>query len=441
MIDYFLNIFHSKTGEPRRTLPVAGIFFYFFTLIFCAGLPCPSPAQAPCLAEPVAARNRLRFPEMEPLRLSLQTRMDQALHLPQTVRRSVVTIPVVVHVVYKEAQENITEDQIFSQIAVLNQDYRRLNANANTVPPIFAPLAADVELEFCLAGQDPAGQPTNGITRRQTPWSGIGDLVAPDGRPRIHYAELGGADAWDTEHYLNIWIGTFGGGGLGSATFPGAAPPEEDGVVIDPRYFGTTGLAAGSAPHHLGRTATHETGHYFNLKHIWGGDANVCTDDDDVADTPVQRSAYLGCPSFPQFSCGNSAMFMNYMDYTDDACMSLFTQGQKSRMWAALNAARPGLLGDAACLNTKVQAAGDAAEWLLSPNPAGDFIRITLRENTPGPLRVEIRDAAGKLWHTQKVETGAPDIELNLSALPKGYYLFFLDGEKRYGISPFIKVF
>ena len=351
--------------------------------------------------------------------------------------RTVITIPVVVHVVYQEEQENISDEQIFSQIAVLNQDFRRLNANAGSVPPPFAPLAADVEFEFCLAGRDPAGQPGTGITRRLTTWSNIGDLTAPDGRPRIHYTELGGTNAWDTEHYLNIWVGRIGGGALGSGTFPGTAPLEEDGVIVDPRYFGTTGLAASSSPHHLGRTATHEIGHYFNLNHIWGNDTNTCDDDDEVADTPVQRSAYLGCPTFPQLSCGNSAMFMNFMDYTDDACMSLFTLGQKTRMWAALTVARPGLNGNAVCSSTAIQAPAEQAGFHLSPNPAKDNLWIHFEENFSIPVQISIFDISGKVWLTQSVlENGAP-VQVDVSSLPGGFYLLCMESKANYVVRPF----
>jgi len=409
-------------GLQRRKMPflLPGWCFPVIFLLF----PYTQVAQIRCLANQAEGKNALRFPELISQRVQLQAKMDQALLQPDALSRAVVTIPVVVHVVYKEPFENISDEQIFSQMAVLNEDFRRLNSNAGSVPPPFAPFAADMEMEFCLAGHDPAGQPTSGITRRQTTWSNIGDLPAPDGRPRINYAELGGEDAWDSERYLNIWLGTIGGGALGMGTFPGTAPPEEDGVVIDPRYFGTTGLAASSAPHHLGRTATHEIGHFFNLKHIWGGDTNICDDDDEVADTPVQRSAYLGCPAFPQMSCGNSAMFMNFMDYTDDVCVSLFTLGQKARVWAALNIARPGLVGTVVCNTTMVGDLVAKSSFRLAPNPAKDMLWIDFEEITSVPAQISVSDITGKVWMTQWTEkNAATPVQLDVSTLPAGYYM------------------
>ena len=439
MTDCFLNIFAFKTGMPRQTLPVPAIFFRYFIPVFIGALPYPAAAQSPCLAGWLAERNAIRFPELAQKRQLLHKEMELAGIQDKTVPRTVITIPVVVHVLYKEAQENISDGQIFSQIVILNQDFRKLNPNANTVPPPFVPFAADVELEFCLAGRDPSGQLTNGITRRQTDWSNIGDLTAPDGRPRIHYAELGGTDAWDTEHYLNIWIGSIGGGALGSASFPGAAPPEEDGVIIDPRYFGAIGLVA--APHHLGRTATHEIGHYFNLNHIWGGDSNSCDDDDDVPDTPVQRSAYLGCPAFPQMSCGHSAMFMNFMDYTDDACMSLFTLGQKARIWAALTAARPGLTGNTVCASTSVQESPERAGFHLTTNPSRDELWIHLKKAPTLPAQITIYDVSGKVWATQTARESTASIRVDIAALPNGFYLAALTSGASYAVRSFIRSF
>ena len=382
-------------------------------------LGCLSAAgQTPCWSDTVAACNARRFPELA--QPHLQTPNDAI----AASQRSVATIPVVVHVVYKGNFENISDEQIFSQMTVLHADYRRLNANAVTVPPPFAPLAADMELEFCLANRAPDGTPSNGITRRPTIWDNIGQQKAPDGRPRINYTDLGGEDAWDPAHYLNIWVCGIGGGILGFATYPGTAPLPEDGVVIDPRFFGTIGLAALYYPHHLGRTATHEIGHYFNLLHIWGGDSDSCDDDDGVADTPVQRSAYQGCPAYPQFSCGNSAMFMNYMDYTDDACMSLFTLGQKARVWAALNTTRASLLDSNYCAVVPVAEPGAAVRQIsIAPNPVQEKITLDLAELPDGPALIRIANPAGQILEQRTVEwfAGSP-VSIDVARLPEGCY-------------------
>jgi Pregnancy-associated plasma protein-A len=259
------------------------------------------------------------------------------------LRSGVVRIPVVVHVVWNTAAQNVSDAQINSQIAVLNADYRRLNADAALVPAAFAGVAADARIEFQLAVRDPNCGATTGITRTYTTTTAFAFAT----RNNIKSAATGGADPWPSDRYLNIWVGNFTGGLLGYGTYPGE-PAATDGVIIHYRAFGTMGTAA--APFDLGRTATHEIGHWLNLLHIWGDDpagSTSCSDSDQVADTPNQAGAHSGCPTFPSISCGNGPsgdMFMNYMDYTDDACMFMFTAGQVERMDATLQTARAGIL-------------------------------------------------------------------------------------------------
>jgi hypothetical protein len=268
----------------------------------------------------------------------------------QAVPREVVTIPVVVHIVHRTDEDNIPDEQVYAQLEVLNRDYRALNADLTLVPQEFQGTIADVELEFCLASADPQGAPSTGITRTRTDFERVGREKGPQGEIRVHFDRLGGKDPWTVDRYLNIWVCDMGGGFLGRATLPGTANfPEEDGVVIDYRYFGTIGTARQNPPYHLGRTCTHEIGHYFNLLHTWGDDGGTCELDDLVEDTPLQGLNYSGCPSWPQESCGSRDMFMNFMDRVDDGCMHFFTAGQKMRMRAALELFRPGLLQGAEC--------------------------------------------------------------------------------------------
>ena len=245
-----------------------------------------------------------------------------------------ITIPVVFHVVYNTTAQNISEAQIQSQIDILNEDFRRLNADAVNTPEDFSPLASDVEIEFCLATVDPNGQVTNGITRTQTDKTEFPLNTNQDYRA-VKFNSSGGKDAWPSSDYLNFWVANLGGGILGYATFPGGEP-DIDGVVCGYRFIGNQGTA--TAPYNLGRTATHEVGHWLNLRHIWG-DGN-CTADDLVADTPTASEPnYSGSPcTYPgPNSCDEGSgdlpdMFQNYMDYSDDGCMNLFTIGQKERM-------------------------------------------------------------------------------------------------------------
>ena len=255
---------------------------------------------------------------------------------------NLITIPVVVHVIYKNSSQNISDAQIFSQIDILNEDFRMNNSDASSVPSAFAGVAADCEIEFCLAVRDPNGNVTTGITRTYTTTSSF------SGYTSMKYSSTGGQDAWNTSDYLNIWVCNLASGLLGFATFPGGNS-NTDGVVCDYAYFGNTGTA--TSPYDLGRTATHEVGHWLNLYHIWGD--SYCGND-YVSDTPKHEESNYGCPSYPHASScsgtGSSGeMFMNYMDYTNDACMFMFSTGQKNRMRATLNSSRSSLLSSLGC--------------------------------------------------------------------------------------------
>lgn len=264
---------------------------------------------------------------------------------PEANGRAVVTIPVVVHVVYNTATQNISDAQIQSQLTVLNNDFRKLNADWAGTPSAFQSVVADAEVQFCLAQRDPSGNATTGIIRKSTTVTSFSTNDA------VKKSSSGGDDAWPSSSYLNLWVCNISGGILGYAQFPGG-PSATDGVVINYTAFGNTGTAA--APYNKGRTATHEVGHWLNLYHIWGDDGTACTGTDNVSDTPNQADENYGCPAFPTVSCSNGPngdMFMNYMDYTDDACMFMFTAGQKARMQAlfATGGARASLLTSLGC--------------------------------------------------------------------------------------------
>jgi hypothetical protein len=248
-------------------------------------------------------------------------------------RIGITTIPVVVHVVFTKADENISVTQIRSQIAVLNRDYRATNPDRTKVPSMWGGLVADVRLQFALATKDPKGKPTTGITRTKTTRTSFGD------DDTVKFTARGGMNAWPTTKYLNMWVCTLAGGLLGYAQFPGG-PQRTDGVVILNTAFGTTGSV--KAPFNLGRSATHEVGHWLNLRHIWG-DTEDCSGSDLIADTPNAAGPNFGKPKFPSISCGNGPsgdMFVNYMDYVDDDAMMMFTTQQAVRMQAALDGAR-----------------------------------------------------------------------------------------------------
>jgi hypothetical protein len=240
-----------------------------------------------------------------------------------------VTIPVVVHVVYRTAAENISDAQIQSQIKALNRDYSAVNPDKSTTPSVWRGLILDSQIRFALATKDPSGKTTTGITRSTT------NVTSFTTNDDVKRAANGGADAWPANKFLNLWACSLGGGLLGYAQFPGG-PAATDGVVILNTAFGTIGTAA--KPFNLGRTAVHEVGHWLNLNHIWG-DTSDCSGTDHVSDTPKAQLPNYGAPTFPHVTCSNGPngdMFVNYMDYVDDRIMVMFTHGQVARMQATL---------------------------------------------------------------------------------------------------------
>jgi pregnancy-associated plasma protein-A len=265
-------------------------------------------------------------------------------------RTNVIRIPVVVHVLHHTDAENIDQDQIDSQIAALNRDYRLLNADKSLIPAPFGVFAADALVEFALAVRDPQGNPTSGVTRTWTskttfPFDPFDQLATEKLDAMIKFDQFGKA-AWPRDSYLNIWTCTISGGLLGYAQFPGG-PAATDGVVINNTAFGSGGIA--QAPYDLGRTGVHEVGHWLNLLHIWGDDDGGCQGSDNVDDTPNQagpNGSEVRLSDFPHVTCGNGPngdMFMNYMDYVDDDTMLMFTNGQVRRMNATLAGPRASL--------------------------------------------------------------------------------------------------
>ena len=295
----------------------------------------------------VEHENRLR--ERNPKRESIQQFeqwMDQKISRQKSTpfgaqqaqqTQSTYTIPVVVHIVHNgEAIGtglNISDAQIQSQLVVLNNDFNRLNADQTNTPAVFQSVAGSFDIQFVLAKQDPNGIATNGIVRvkgSQTSWN-----------PDIEGFLLKSQSYWPAESYVNIWVSSLtqfiGLAQLPVSSEPGLenSPNERltDGMVVNYRHFGS--IDAGnfdlSTRYNRGRTLTHEMGHFFGLRHVWG-DVSSCSSTDYVNDTPVQNAPTTSCPSHPQTSCTSAKMFQNYLDYTDDACMNIFTQGQVARM-------------------------------------------------------------------------------------------------------------
>ncbi len=353
-----------------------------------------------------------------------------------TVPNEIITIPVVIHLLFNTTEQNLSDDQILSQITALNNDYRRLNADAVNTPAVFQQQAADAKIMFCLAQVDPNGRATRGIIRKHTdaPY-----FLGDDG---MKFSAAGGDDAWDCTKYLNIWVCNMFGRSLGYATMPGG-DPTKDGVVINFDVFGTIGNLR--ADFDKGRTATHEVGHWLGLIHVWGDDN---CGDDQVGDTPRQLSYNFNCPSFPHVtSCspnGNGDMFMNYMDLTNDACMNMFTNGQKSRMRSlfAKDALRNSFLNSYACdssLATGAPLPDDtlpvkkpAGDIKIYPNPAKDYVNMMpINEYVLDGKNCSVFNMAGMRVIQVKLSGERP--VLDISKLPPGIYMLKIGegGEKR----------
>jgi hypothetical protein len=277
-----------------------------------------------------------------------------------------ITIPVVVHIVYHYPAENISDSMVRSQIFALNRDFRKLNGDTVKIPAAFKALAADCGIEFKLATVDANGRATTGIIHKYTP---ITKWTTDD---KIKSSLEMGDDGWDPKSYLNIWVGTLDKF-LGYSSLPGD-PDEKDGVVINNRAFGN-GIPGAAA---MGRTAVHEIGHWMGLRHLWG-DADC--GDDGVADTPKQETFTNGCPSGVRITCNNAPygdMYMDYMDFTSDVCLLMFTKGQKERMRALFEpgGARYSILSSNAFgtpVNAEIPLPDASPRWLhaqIYPNPA-----------------------------------------------------------------------
>ena len=337
---------------------------------------------------------------------------------------SVITIPVVVHIVYNSEAQNISDEQVRSQIEALNRDFRALSSELKVIPEQFSGTYADTYIEFKLALVDPEGRATTGITRKKTTilMFGLDD--------RIKSSSRGGADAWDSDRYLNIWIGNLAGGLIGYSSPLGSAKLV-DGVVIRSTAFGTSGTVA--APFNKGRTATHEIGHWLGLKHIWGDE--YCGDD-LVGDTPPQQMATRGCPAVVSTSCNNAGnMYMNFMDFTNDACMSLFTRGQRERMRAVFETGgcRNALLSSNGLSGIPIETppveiiAGSRIS--LYPNPVASVLTIDLGVESIDQPFIRIYNQFGQLLKQQRLSGRVSHV--NTSTLAKGVYFVKLGSVKK----------
>lgn len=334
---------------------------------------------------------------------------------PIAIERQQVTIAVVVHIVWNKPDENLCDEIIFSQIEALNRDFSGQNLDNDLVPNEFKAIkSGDTGIRFCLASFDPHGLPSIGIVRTYTHLeeAGVSDS--------LFYTNLGGSDAWDTEKYLNIWVANTGKFISGFGTYPGFTPIEKNGVVIHPKYFGTHP----NGRFNLGRTTVHEIGHYLGLLHPWaGGDCGIA---DSIADTPAQSNSFSGCPDYPQYSCGQSIAFMNYMDYVDDPCMVIFTKGQKDFMRATLETLRPTLGTNQIDLCSSGNA--NIFDFEIYPNPAREEIKLEMRSPLLAKIySIQILNSMGQTISASHCIKSNFEVQVELNSIGSGIYFVRVD--------------
>lgn len=336
----------------------------------------------------------------------------------------IITIPVVVHILYNKPEENISNEKVYSQIRVLNENFRRRNADTINTPNAFKSIAADCEIEFQLAISDPQRRGTSGIIRKYTP------VTMWNADDKMKFATETGSDAWDAKSYLNIWVCNMGRA-AGYSSFPGG-PAAKDGIVVAYNVFGINTKAG----YEMGKTAVHEAGHWMGLRHIWG---DAYCGNDMIDDTPTQNTFTSGCPSGIRTStCGNNAngdMYMNYMDLTLDACTNLFTEGQKERMRATFETGggRKSILtsyGLLPPLYNEIPVDDEIPTWFhpqLYPNPASAEMTLD--------LAYDIRWIGKTLYITSlqgqvlmQVTISSKAQKINVSQLRPGMYI--LSGKK-----------
>lgn len=358
-----------------------------------------------------------------------------------------VNIPVVFHIVLNQAQINALggvagiQQRIITQMDVINKDFAKLNTDINLIPSVFQPLAAASDIRFGLAHRKPNGSGTDGfeiatITASSTSVDN-GTVGSTVGGSDAKYTSTGGLASWDYTKYLNIWVINPSGGssGLLGLTLPPSYinfgyPADEVGVVLN---YGAFGKKTSPSQFFIngidkGRTLTHEIGHFFELDHIWGPDSGCppAAQDDGISDTPPQSNSNFGCPSFPKVSCSNGPngdMFMNFMDYVNDACMQMFTQGQVGRMNSMVAVG-----GDSYSLTQHDELLQwptgiheiEASNIHIAPNPSTGIITIDFG-NMKGAKNISVYSMLGQQVKNISINNNNTQT-IDLSTLPKGVY-------------------
>lgn len=307
-----------------------------------------------------------------------------------------LVVPVVVHVIHDSGTENISDKVILSQIDVLNEDF------GNYGPLDNDGRAVDTRIRFCLAKIDPDGNPTSGIIRIQSAYT---DMQSNNEMLMKNLSR------WDQRRYFNIWIvrSIDGASGIqGYSYLPsetGGPGFSGDGLVLVAKFVGRFNPLS-PASYNRGRTAVHESGHYLDMLHTWGHDdpgRGGCNDDDGIDDTPVCSLAYYSAPPVcpHPLQCGNTRMIENYLDYSYDLCMKIFTEGQKMKMRSSLLIYRSTLTGynnlsSCGCSNL-YDSLNATAAILFYPNPTSDFqMNFRVYNRTASDMKFSMYDLMGR---------------------------------------------
>ncbi len=346
--------------------------------------------------------------------------------------RSATILPIVVHIVWFDEKDNLSDEVIAKQIERLNIDFNHTTKGRADIPSEFAAAIGDPQIRFCLAARDPSGNPHSGITRTRTTIDHIGSVKDVLNRFQIHYARSGGHDAWPTDKYINIWVGRMENI-FGRSTIGGMVPVmEEDGIVIDPIYFT---ISPGAKI--LGRTLVHEMGHYLGLKHTWGQIIGDCDEDDGLQDTPPQQGPYFDCPQHPQFSCGQKSMFMNFMDFVDDECSKFFTRDQVYLMWTTLQTSRNSLLNQPiSCTLLPKPVSLELLNIKISNSRGNLHIQSELPEN---PIYYSVFNTQGQSLLESELYI-IPAVDVEIKHWPAGIYFLYFRYNKEQKTVKFLKL-
>lgn len=403
----------------------------FVILLWAFALTSSVQAQKHCSSQPYQEQRLRENPEL-PAQLSrMESFIQQQVADAGTARVEELTIriPVVIHNLYHYPNQKITAEQVQTQLNALNASFRRRNADTANAPAYFRSLAADCNIEFYLAISDSRKRATSGIIRKYSP---VKEWEADD---KMKFSSEMGDDAWDPNSYLNIWVCNLNRV-AGYASVPGDAV-SKDGVVIGLGAFGTVGTLPG---YEMGKTAVHEIAHWLGLKHLWGD--QYCGDD-GVSDTPKQAGFNIECPNVVNITCGNGPygdMYMNYMDLTSDACMNLFTRGQKARMRALFDVGGPrhALLASKGLnppLIADIPLPEEDPRWLqpqLYPNPSTGIMTLDLNYDPRWVGKtIQIMNLSGQT--VMQVSISALSLRIDIQKLQAGMY--FLAAKKDDGES------